>query len=455
MVPARRHLLSAAIPLSLLAAALACGCRQREAGPSILLFVMDTTRVDAVSAYGAARGTTPAVDALAAEGLRYAHAYANASWTLPSHATLFTGLAPQIHGVGWGRLVAPDSLDMLAEKLQRAGYDTFGFSENPWVSPTFKLTQGFDHFTMSNGTEGELQETVRELVRERRPDRPFFLFVNVVDAHWPYTVREKNPFLPSGVSHEQAAAVSQWPPDDFCAGAERARARQIEHGLYLGDVHAADTKLAVVRAALADAGLGSNLVTIATADHGEHFGEHRLGHHQFSVREALLHVPLVIAGAPGNPRGAIDEPVQLADILPTVLAWAHLPQPAGLTGRPLPVRNGSGAPRDLSARFLDPDEHAEADMPTLGDLGRKQALALRSHCGPNDRVWGNMRALIRYPLKLIWFERYPAEVYDLEKDPNEEHDLAAERPDLIAAMTSALGLPRQTPSGGDSAWPGR
>ena len=414
------------------------GCRHAEPRPSILLFVMDTMRADAVSAYGTARDTTPTLDALAAEGLRYAHAYANASWTLPSHATLFTGLLPQVHGVGWGRVVAPDSLDTLAEKLQRAGYDTFAFSENPWVSPTFNLMQGFDRFVVGNGTEEELRDAVSKWARDRHSDRPFFVFVNVVDPHWPYTVREDNPFLPPGVSREQAAAVSQWPPDDVCAGAERARAREIEHGLYLGDVRAADAKLAVVQKALADAGLGAGLITIATADHGEHFGEHRLGHHQFSVHEALLHVPLVIAGLKGEPRGVIDEPVQLADILPTVLAWAHLPQPAGLAGRPLPVRDGGGPPRDLSAQFLDPEERAEPDMPTLGDLGRKQALALRSHCGPNDRVWGDMRSLIRYPMKLIWFERYPAELYDLQKDPNEEHDMAAQQPDLVAAMKAAL-----------------
>ena len=208
-------------------------------------------------------------------------------------------------------------------------------------------------------------------------------FVNVVDPHWPYTVREDNPFLPPGVSREQAAAVSQWPPDDVCAGAERARAREIEHGLYLGDVRAADAKLAVVQKALADAGLGAGLITIATADHGEHFGEHRLGHHQFSVHEALLHVPLVIAGLKGEPRGVIDEPVQLADILPTVLAWAHLPQPAGLAGRPLPVHDGGGPPRDLSASFSIP---RSAPSPTC-PRSETSAASKPSPCAPTaDRT---------------------------------------------------------------------
>ena len=101
--------------------------------PSILLFVLDTTRVDAVSAYGRVVGTTPTVDSLAADGLRYDRAYAQAPWTLPSHATPFTGLLPSQHGVGWGRTRAPDAWVTLAERLRDAGYETVGVSENAWT----------------------------------------------------------------------------------------------------------------------------------------------------------------------------------------------------------------------------------------------------------------------------------------------------------------------------------
>src|SRR5262249_59576848 len=114
--------------------------------PSFLLFVLDTTRADAVSAYGRVAGTTPTVDALAASGLRYEHAYAQAPWTLPSHATLFTGLLPSQHGAGWRRTRAPDSWVTLAQRLRDAGYETVGISENAWLHPWYYITRGVERF---------------------------------------------------------------------------------------------------------------------------------------------------------------------------------------------------------------------------------------------------------------------------------------------------------------------
>ncbi len=126
--------------------ALAACAAHEERQPSLVLVVLDTVRVDAVSAYGRVAGTTPALDRLAAEGVLYERAYAQAPWTLPSHATLFTGLPPEDHGVSSRRLVASEELVMLAERLRDAGYETMGSSENPWIHPLTRMTQGFDHF---------------------------------------------------------------------------------------------------------------------------------------------------------------------------------------------------------------------------------------------------------------------------------------------------------------------
>jgi arylsulfatase A-like enzyme len=404
--------------------------------PSILLVVFDTTRVDAVSAYGGVAHTTPFTDALAAEGLRYTHAYANASWTLPSHVSLFTGLLPSEHGVGWQNVWAPDRLVMLAERLQAAGYETVGVSENPWLSESFNTTQGFEQFTTARG-EGDTQAVVSSWLRARPAGRPFFLFVNVTDAHAPYLVRADNPFLPCCVSAAAADVVTQVRrtlckerPDDEVA---------ILRGLYLGGVADADAKLGEVLELLHDANLERDLVTIVTSDHGEHFGEHNLFDHVVGVGEALIHVPLVVHGLPGVAPAIIDAPVQLADVTPTVLAWTGIPAPADLTGRPLPsLAETPAEARALVSEWRDPANREAGLEPILARAGRFMIAESRQSCGPSDRVFGDMRSLVRYPFKLVWNAGRPPALYDLAADPGELDDLARVRPEIVAALDGEL-----------------
>jgi arylsulfatase A-like enzyme len=435
--------------------------------------VLDTTRADAISAYGAVAGTTPAVDALAAGGLRYTRAYAQAPWTLPSHATLFTGLLPSQHGVGWRHTWAPDALVTLAERLHEAGYETVGVSENVWVSAAFNMAQGFERFALTDEAarlvraakavpdqlrdgRRDVRTTIADWARTRRPGRPFFLFVNVTDAHAPYALRATNPFLPPGVDAREARAVRQDPALYFCATDGHAHELAILRGLYLGGVAAADAKVRDVLATLRAAGLDRRLVTIVTADHGEHFGEQRLVSHQFSVREALLHVPLIVHGLPDTQPAVIETPVQLADVTPTILGWARLAVPEGLAGRPLPTRYEALAdPRPLVSEFVDIGDQGAAEEAPLAGLLRRMTDALRHACGPEDRVFGDMRALVEDGFKLIWYAKYPPQLYDLGTDPGEHEDLAARDPSRVTAMLAELerstGRP---PSAADGEPPG-
>lgn len=424
---------------ALLAALGGCGGGQRRDRPSILLVVLDTTRVDAVSAYGQVAGTTPAVDALARAGLRYTHAYAQAPWTLPSHATIFTGLLPSQHGVGWHQTRASDDLVTVAERLAAAGYETAGFSENPWISPTFNMAQGFETFTEAKGGGPDIAAAVQAWAKKPHTGRPFFLFVNILDAHAPYSVRRENPYLPAGVSAERARAVSQKPEYYFCSHTPHERELAILRGLYLGDVRAADAKLARVLAALGRAGLRRNLVTIVTADHGEHFGEHRLVGHQFSLREPLIHVPLIVHGLPDTEPAVIETPVALADIAPSILRWAGVAAGRTTAGRPLPTSRDEGdAARVIVAEHDDPEGHHEPDKSPIARYVRALARAIRRQCEASDRVFGYIRAAVQYPFKLVWYSRYPAELYDLGSDPDERHDVAAVRPDQVAALEATL-----------------
>ena len=421
---------------------LSCKPSPSAAPQSIFLFVMDTTRVDAVSAYGPVRGTTPATDALAARGLRFDRAYAQAPWTLPSHASLFTGLLPSEHGVSWRNTRASDRLEMLAERLRNAGYDTYGFSENAWISGEFNMTQGFDAFSFHGLVEGQslpLDTVIRTWMSERTSGRPFFLFVNVVDPHWPYTVRNENPYLPEGVTAEEARSVPQTFAHYLCRKEPRTQELAILQGLYRGDVAAADAKLAQVLDILEGAGVSKNTVTIVTSDHGEHFGEHGLFGHEFGVRSPLVHVPLIVHGLRGTAPDVIDEPVALTDVVPSVLTWAGLDIPEGLPGRPLPTAaHRNFEPRAIASEYDDPGRVGAAAESPLAARLRNWVVQHRAQCSKDWPVFGDMRSLVRLPFKLIWFESYPPELYDLAENHGEERNLAQQEPQLTAELMAEL-----------------
>jgi arylsulfatase A-like enzyme len=180
-------------------------------------------------------------------------------------------------------------------------------------------------------------------------------------------------------------------------------------------------------------------VTIVTADHGEQFGEHRLVSHQFSVRDALLRVPLVVHGSPDTRPAVVETPVQLADLMPTILRWARLAVPEGLAGRPLPL--GPEAAIDARApvaEFVDLGDRGGTEEAPLTGLLRRVTDGLRHACGPEDRVFGDMRAIVEDRFKLIWYANYPPQLYDLGTDPGEREDLAARDPSRVTAMLAEL-----------------
>ncbi len=423
----------------------ASGCARAPADPrpSFLLVVLDTVRADAVSALGSEPGVTPAFDALARAGLLYAHAYAEAPWTVPSHASLFSGLGVEHHGVGAARrVVLPEAVETLAERLAAEGYETVGLSENPLVSAPFGLSQGFERYAVrsgedlvaeswDSGTAGFVMSNLETWTRRRRPGRPFFLFVNLMDAHEPYAVREANPFLPEGADAGAARRLRQ-STARICDAIPPPPELALLRGLYLGDVAAADRKLAAIRTRLAERGLAERLVTIVTSDHGEHLGEDRLLDHQFSVHNVLLHVPLVVHGVAGAAPARIEAPVSLLDLAPSLLAWAGAEPAAELSGRPLPVAEPAQPARPLLAVYggEKPGDWPEAVRVYPGEK--------REHCGPGDRVFGDMATLTRYPLKLVWYRHHAPRLFDLSWDPRERSDLAAQRPEVRERLASEL-----------------
>jgi arylsulfatase A-like enzyme len=428
-----------------LAAARAPDPGKADGRPSIVLIVVDTLRADAVSAYGAVAGTTPVIDALAAEGILYSHAYASSSWTLPSHATLLSGLRVDEHRAGMpGRAVLQESVVTLAERLRAVGYETVGLSENILVSDVFNLLQGFDHRRSSryDAKQGEVPldavVEVRTWLKQRQGDRPFFLFVNLIDAHVPYTIRDENPFVPPTATAGQIGGRAAHPHKLLCGGMPGKEQLEILWGLYLGDVAAADAKAGKILADVRKQAAASELISIITSDHGEFFGERKLLGHEFGLGEAVLHIPLIVHGLPGVQPAVVDRPVELLDVAPSVLEWAGVEVPSDFRGSRLPNSADavSGGSRVLFAAYSDRYLPTPEDWQGLVEPESKEQY--RQFCAPSDPVFGSMATLVRYPLKFHWFEKYPPELYDLSWDPAERSNQAKLQPDVVEQMTSEL-----------------
>jgi arylsulfatase A-like enzyme len=318
--------------------------------PSFAVVVLDTLRWDHTSAYGYERDTTPNLRGLAARGVRFERAYSTGHWSLPSHASLFTGLYPAHHGAHGEHMRLDPDHPTLAETLARNGYETANFTANPWISPGTGMSRGFQHnheswrsfhldpFLLANrvhaglffpdrdkGAESTLNG-VRRWLSERNRARPYFLFVNIFEAHAPYQqvprefrTRFTDPALSlrslEGVGNRMTKATQTGSPVD----PEEVDAA---HDLLDGAIAAADAALGELLREL-----GDEPIVVVVSDHGELFGEHTLYGHSNTLYEPLIHIPMVIAGG-SLPRGiSVAETVSLVDVMPTLLALAGIAAP--------------------------------------------------------------------------------------------------------------------------------
>jgi arylsulfatase A-like enzyme len=343
--------------------------------PDVLLVVLDTVRADRLSTYGHVRATSPQLDLLAEAGVVFEDVTAPASWTWPSHASLFTGLPPWKHGAhmqaGFAGASTPEGeqgtmpldpkLPTLAETLGAAGYQTVALSANPYLEPKLGLMRGFGRAEVLPDKEVVAQA---EALLQTKGDAPLFVFVNLMRAHAPWGLSP----APWSAQHE-ALLIGDSAPEfvkkyrraspfmlDLYqekvpgegTGFERLQRGELvltaaEHALimdlYDGELAAADYQLSrIVSAWTAQRPEG---VVIVTSDHGELMGEHGLWEHGKTVYPELTRVPLVIA-APGRlPAGHREQmPVQLHDLYPTILALTGAAKPAWSL-----LDAGSGMPR--------------------------------------------------------------------------------------------------------------
>lgn len=394
----------------------------RDGRPSIVLVSIDTLRADHLGCYGYARDTSPTIDALARRGVLFRQAIATSSWTLPSHASMFTGLYPTRHGAArFGKQLRPEYAT-LAELLWQAGYATAGFTGGGFVAASFGFDRGFDRYWSENVLATLNDELAANLARslqwlETVGDRPFFLFLHTYATHVPYTPPPATnifgdpaydgPFKTAFRGREQAAYATG--VHDFDA----PTIRQLE-ALYDAGIRHTDGVLAGLVAALERQ--RGDVCLILTSDHGEEFDEHgHILHSRPKLYDELLRVPLIV-WCPNRPGGGrvVESPVSLVDVTPTVLELAGLPVPPGLDGISLAPALAGGALPPRAA--------------TVSEVTRSLI-----------KEPGTLRAVRTAGEKLIVSDSDGAtELYDLADDPGETRDLQSARPESAARLSRIL-----------------
>ncbi|MCC6488350.1 MAG: sulfatase [Candidatus Hydrogenedentes bacterium] len=411
-------------------------CARGRGRPNFLVITLDTTRADRLSCYGYERPTTPNLDRLARESIFYREAYSTSSWTLPAHASLFTGKFVSSHGARYhpeGEFVLSAALEegqgldvyransispeetTLAQVLARAGYVTGAVVGGPWLKRVFRLDRGFDFYddTEIAGVGGRPAPSVTESALQWLKgvrDKPFFLFLNYFDAHTPYAVHEEfvRSYVPRSIPLDNERALSP------------AQSLLLRNAMYDSEIHFMDASIGQLMAGMRDLGLYDTTEIIVTADHGELLGEHGMTGHGKNLYQEVTRIPFFMKPAYGE--GAPTESsrrVQILDIFPMVIERAGLSVP----------ENIQGVAHDTAAR------------PVLAEV---YPLASASSRGSRQCLWDG-------PHKFVLNGNGAHELYDLESDPREQKNLLNALPERARELETRLSnylnsLPKPAPS---------
>jgi arylsulfatase A-like enzyme len=423
----------------------------RPEAPNVLLITLDTVRSPNLSLYGYDRPTTPQLEKFAGTGVIFERAISTSSWTLPSHATMFTGRYPHELSADWLQPLDA-TYPTLAEVFSTHGYLTAGFVANTYYCGYESgLTRGFVHFEDYLLSPGEIinSSSLGELIFAGRMNsvnifrrilnnyqffgrksaeevndsflswlsgaqgRPFFAFLNYYDAHDPYIPPQPfaDRFAPTtSQSHAFTRLVqSLWAPKSAFRQ-ERFSEKQIRINGYDGSIAYLDQQLGALFDELDKRGLLLNTLVIVTSDHGEQFGAHGLFKHANSLYRQTLHVPLIMAFPGHIPAGGrVREAVTLRDLPVTMLELIDLHGDARLPGNSL-ARYWNGAPGSgmLAADTLLAEISAGINTPPEYPVSK-----------------GDMKSLICNALHYIRNGDGGEELYDFENDSTEQRNIAA------------------------------
>ncbi|MCX6559902.1 MAG: sulfatase [Candidatus Aminicenantes bacterium] len=395
--------------------------------PNVVLISIDTLRPDHLGAYGYGRPVSPAIDALAAESALFRNVYSTASWTLPAHVSMMTGLNGIRHRVFFEDDRMNPRISTLAEKMRDKGYATHAVTGAGFVSAPYGFAKGFDEYGMSQvdindpDLAGAAGKEAVEWV-ERIGDRPFFLFLHTYQVHCPYKSPRaiQDVFLKPN-PHWRSFDVSQdlgGRAGIFKPMSESDRDNIV--GLYDAGVRTTDENMIKpLLDFLRRKGIYDRTLIVLTSDHGDEFYEHGGWNHTHNLYDELIRVPLIIKMPAGTHAGQrLDPIVRLTDIMPTILDIVGAPyDPAAIDGRSLmPVLEGQEtADRVFQAEFAE--DVVEVNIP--------QRVAVNQ---------GKLKLVLNQPYSeaQLKFFAYPpriptaVELFDLQADPGEQRDIDGE-----------------------------
>jgi arylsulfatase A-like enzyme len=407
-----------AVAVALLLTAGALGCGPSPIDANLLLVTLDTTRPDHLGCYGHRSDTSPHLDRVAAEALVYTRAFSTSSWTLPAHASLFTGKFPWSHGARIdpnGPLILGDAIrggdylsrvrasglapgeHTLAAILATHGFATGAVVGGSWLKRIFGLDHGFQHYD-DGGIDSMMGRTASDVTAEAlawldaHGKERFFLFLNYFDPHWPYEDPENylRRFLPPG---------AKWPKEKG-----RAVRKDVLDALYDGEIRYMDEHLGRLFESLRTRGLYDDTWIIVTADHGELLGEHREIGHGKTLYQEEIRIPLIVKFPAGRGRtGRDDAPIQLTDVFAMVIEGFGIPLPPGVRER-------------------------DTTRPVFAEVYPLTLMSQR----------GDWRVLLDGDLKLHWNSRGSHLLFDLVADPGEGSSLAEEEHERVQSMQRAL-----------------
>jgi arylsulfatase A-like enzyme len=414
--------------LLLLLLLLACGA-EREARRNLLLISIDTLRADHLSAYGYERETSPAIDALAGEGVLFENPIAQRGSTWPSLTSILTSMYPRSHGVRSNGVQLEASKRILAEWLQERGYATGAFLTNMTTAPN----RGFDvKPELPKGADRDLRATQAALrwIREQR-ERPFFAWLHLMAPHHPYRPRGPRPAgFDTGYrgeldgSHETLHGIYK--------RREALSQAELAHivSLYDADVLEADGHVGLLLDGLDRAELAESTLVVLVSDHGEELYEHNhYFFHSNSIYQSVLRVPLILRLPGVLPAGLrVPDVIETVDIAPTVLELLGIPRPSGFEGRSLTERifaGGVPAPGDAAA------------FSELGP-GIASMRTERWHYIHNPDGLTSPGTAAGDEGHEPYFRIERGELYDVIDDPRETRNLVRERPEVAASLRRRL-----------------
>ena len=394
-----------------------------ETRPNVLLICLDTLRADHLGAYGYHRDTSPNIDAFARDTVRFEYAIAPSSWTLPSHASLFSGLQPDEHGAVYKLGVIPPGVEMLAEVARRYGYETGALTENGYVSARHGFAQGYESYVSELHVDAAATfDRARVWLSQRRAD-PFFLFVHTYQIHAPYDPPEA--YAERFITSDDANAVRRFMPayDNTVFDLSEPERRHAED-LYDGEIAYTDDLLGAFLRDFRRSGHWDNTLIMLFSDHGEEFWEHDGYGHAITLYEESIRVPLIVkpAGVASRP-GVVDTPVSLTDIYATVadcMGWVADPRKYSYSFRSL----------------LDAGSTPQYARDFIGSV-----VSIRTRYGfPIQKDDPQRRAYRTDRWKFIQdFTKSPnRKLYHLQHDPAEQRNLLESEAEEIERLLKAL-----------------